>query len=204
VTPGRRHLIRLLAAGFAGPMIAYAIASAAAGSSTVGLAAAGAVSLAATLITIVHAGRLEPLLMIPSLGYIVGCAASLLLASSLPLKLHEAAITFLTGLVLLTASGLNRPPPLHRVTRLQDPELNRTLGALVGSMLALHALVHVGLALTVSTSAWLVASKAASILTLLAGVLAIRYFVRHRRRSSDPLASTGPARAHRTGPPIPD
>jgi hypothetical protein len=134
-----RHLGRYSVVGIAAPLIVYAALAPEVRSSTVRLAAAGALSMALTLAMILRSRQLNPALLLNSIGYATGCAASLMIGSSLPLKLHETAITFSIGLTLLVAVAIGRPPPIDRMTRLRAPELNRTLGSIIGCFLVLHA-----------------------------------------------------------------
>jgi hypothetical protein len=54
----------------------------------------------------------------------------------LPLKLHEAAVTFLLGMVLLGALLVRRPLPLGRMLKVphNDQTVDATLSVMVGAI----------------------------------------------------------------------
>ena len=60
--------------------------------------------------------RVDRIAVLAAIGYALGCLWSLLLGgNSLPLKLHEAFITFVIGVVLLVAVVIRRPLPVGLV-----------------------------------------------------------------------------------------
>jgi len=92
--------------------------------------------------------------VLTSAGFALGCIASLLAGgSSLPLKLHEAAVTFLLGVILLGAVLGRRPLPVGRVLKVPHADRQRetALNAMIGAFLVLHALLTLTLALTLRT-----------------------------------------------------
>jgi len=107
--------------------------------------------------------------------------------SSLPLKLHEAAITFLAGVVLLVAALLHRPVPLGKLLRVPDADgrLDASLNVLVGGFLVLHALLHLALALLLPTSTYVVAGKLVNWATIAVGAVALWTYLRRLRGTSD-------------------
>ena len=101
-----------------------------------------------------------------------GCLGPLLLGdSSRPPKLHEAVITFTVGTVLVVAVLVRRPIPLGRFFRLPTNNLDTSIGVMIGGSLVLHALVHVALAITLSTTRYLVTSRVINWATLTVGAL---------------------------------
>jgi hypothetical protein len=92
------------------PVIAYAVVRPLVNSDALGLAIAGAIPLIYAIGRALSRHRIDTVAIVVSIGYALGCITSLLtVGSSLPLKLHEAAITFAIGLVLLMAVLIRRP-----------------------------------------------------------------------------------------------
>lgn len=104
-------------------------------------------------------------------------------ASSLPLKLHEAFITFGIGLILVIAVLIRRPIPIARLLRVPtgDNQLDRSLGVIVGGFLVMHALLHFALAVSLSTNSYLVAGRVIDWATIALGVLGLSAYVRRIR-----------------------
>jgi hypothetical protein len=124
---------------------------------------------------------------VSSIGFALGCLASLLAGgSSLPLKLHEAAVTFALGLVLLGAVLIRRPVPMGRLLRVPgaDRRLDATLSVMVGGFLILHALLHVALAVSMSTTTYVVAGRIVNWATIALGATALYAYLRRVRRSA--------------------
>lgn len=173
------------------------------GSDTAGLAIAGAVPAAYMIVAALVRRRVELWAAATAVGYALGCLASLLAAgSSLPLKLHEAAVTFLLGVVLLGAALVRRPLPVSRVLKVPGAgrDVDAALSVMAGGFLVLHALLHLALALTLSTSAYLTAGRAVSWATLAAGALCLYGYLRRLRRdqaASQPGQDASPAREGR-------
>src|SRR5207244_214675 len=92
------------------PAIAYFLVRPWVPTDAVALAVAGALPLGYQIVLALTRRRLDPVALVSGLGFAAGCLVSLLAGgSSLPLKLHEAAVTFLAGLVLLGAVLVRRP-----------------------------------------------------------------------------------------------
>jgi hypothetical protein len=100
------------------------------------------------------------------------------------LKLHEAAVTFVLGIVLLVAVLVRRPLPVRRALRVPhaEPRIDATLSVVVGSFLVLHALLHLALALMLSTGDYLAIGRVTSWATLAIGVLCLWGYLRRLRR----------------------
>jgi small basic protein len=180
-----KHSLRRGVLVLAAPAVVYAVVRPAVSSDALGLAIAAAVPVIYGIVLALARRRVDPLAGLSAVGFSVACVISVVTGgSSLPLKLHEAFITFGIGLVLVVATLIGRPPPMGRLLRMpaSDPQLDRPLGAVVGGFLVLHALLHFALAASLSTSAYLVAGRAVSWGTLALGALALAAFRRRAGR----------------------
>lgn len=185
-------------------VIAYFAVRPSVGSDAVGLAIAGALPAAYTIVAVLVRRRVELWAAATTVGFACGCLASLLAGgSSLPLKLHEAAVTFLLGVVLLGTALARHPLPVGRV--LNVPHASRavdaSLSVMAGGFLVLHALMHVALALTLSTSAYLTAGRAVSWATLAVGALCLYGYLRRLRKdkANNQAGQTEPPARERPG-----
>jgi hypothetical protein len=173
-------------------VIVYFAVRPAVGSDAAGLAIAGAVPAAYTIAAVLLRRRAELWAAATAAGYALGCLASLLAGGSpLPLKLHEAAVTFVLGVVLLGAALARRPLPVSRVLKVPraDRATDTALSVMTGGFLVLHALLNLALALTLSTAAYLTAGRAVSWATLAVGALCLYgYLCRLRRDQAGPQA----------------
>jgi hypothetical protein len=183
--PHRAIARRALIIGLA-PVIAYAVVRPLVGSDALGLAIAGAIPLIYAFGRAPSRHRIDSVAIVVSIGYALGCIASLLTGgNSLPLKLHEAAITFAIGLVLLIAVLIRRPIPVTRWLRVPPTEqLDSTLGIMLGGFLLLHALLHLALAVSLSTASYLVMSRVVNWATLAVGMLCLSAYLRRIRTTS--------------------
>jgi hypothetical protein len=149
------------------------------------LAMAGAFPAAWTIALVLARRRIDRWTALTSAGFALGCVASLLAGgNSLPLKLHEAAVTFVVGVVLLGAVLIRRPLPLGRILKVPDAgrRLDATLNAMVGGFLVLHALLHLALALTLPTATYLVAGRVVNWAAIGAGALCLYSYLRRARQ----------------------
>jgi hypothetical protein len=154
-------------------------------SDAVALAVAGALPIGYQVVLVIVRRRIDVWALVSGLGFAVGCLVSLLAGgSSLPLKLHEAAVTFVAGLVLLGAIVVRRPVPLGRLLKVPgaDRRLDTTLSVLVGGFLVLHALLHVTLAVLLSTSTYVVAGRLINWATIGLGAAALYGYLRRARK----------------------
>lgn len=175
----------MLAAPLVSVVVYFAVRPAA-GSDAAALAIAGALPAAYAIAVAVVRRRVEPWAVGTSASFAVGCAVSLLAGgSSLPLKLHEAAVTFALGIVLLITALIRRPFPVGRLLKVPsaDRVTNTALSVIVGSFLVLHALLHLALALILSTSTYVLAGRLVNFATLGVGVLCLYVYVRRLRAS---------------------
>jgi hypothetical protein len=167
------------------PLAAYALVRPMVSSDTLGLAIAAAIPIVYSIAHALARRRLDPLAALSALGFSLACLVSVLTGhSSLPLKLHEAFIACGLGLVLITAVLIRRPVPIARLLRIPhlDRSLDGTLGAVIGGFLILHALLHLALAVSLSTSSYLVAGRIVNGGTIAIGALALGAYLRRVRR----------------------
>lgn len=189
----RQQAGRLLLASAAGP-VAYFAVRPFVGSDTAALAIAGAVPAAYTIAFVLLRRRVDPWSLLNAVGYALACVVSLLAGgSSLPMKLPEASVAFLAGMILLGAVLARRPLPVGRLLKVPhaDQRLNATLSAMVGAFLVLHALLTLALAMTLPTATYLVAGRAVNWAAIAAAGLSLYgYLLRLRRRG--PAGPAGP------------
>jgi hypothetical protein len=183
--PSARRRAQRAGAVLAAPVIAYFAVRPWVASDAVALAAAGALPIGYQVVLVAVRRRIDVWALVSGLGFAVGCLASLLAGgSSLPLKLHEAAVTFVAGLVLLGAVVVRRPVPLGRLLKVPgaDLRLDVTLSVLVGGFLVLHALLHIALAVLLPTSTYVVAGRLVNWVTIGLGAAALYGYLRRARR----------------------
>lgn len=157
-------------------------------SDAVALAIAGAVALAYQMIVVLVRRRIDGWAVVSGIGFVLACVVSAIAGgSSLPLKLHEAGITFVLGLVLLVAALIGRPIPLERL--LKAPTRDAALGALIGAFLVLHALLHLALAIVLPTSTYVVAGRLINWGTLAIGAAVLSIYLRRLRTTAAGAAS---------------
>ncbi len=180
----RRRALRA-GAVLAVPAIVYFAVRPWVASDAVALAVAGALPIGYQIVLVAVRRRIDVWALVSGLGFAVGCLVALLAGgSSLPLKLHEAAVTFVAGLVLLGAVLLRRPVPLGRLLKVPgaDRRLDMTLSVLVGGLLVLHALLHLALAVLLPTSTYVVAGRLINWVTIGLGAAALYGYLRRARR----------------------
>jgi hypothetical protein len=182
----RRRQMRHAALLMLLPVLVYAAVRPLVSSDALGLAIAGGVPTLYSLALALVRRQADPVALVSAVGFGVACAVSLLSGgSSLPMKLQEAPITFGVGSVMLVAVLIRRPFPVGRVLRIPSASkrIDSSLGAVIGVFLMLHALVHVALAVALSTSAYLVTSRILDTGTLVAGLVGLNVYVRRVRAS---------------------
>lgn len=173
---------------FAIPAVLYFAVRPFTDSDAVALAIAGALPLAYQMIVVLVGRRVDGWAAVSGIGFVLACVVSALAGgSSLPLKLHEAGITFVLGLVLLAAALIQRPIPLGRL--LKAPTNDSALGALIGAFLVLHALLHLALAIVLPTSAYVVAGRLINWGTLAVGAILLWTYLRRLRATAAGAAS---------------
>lgn len=181
---GRRRVLQVLAVPVVSVVVYFAVRPAV-GSDAAGLAIAGAFPAAYAIVAVVVRRRAEWWSAATAVGYALACLASLLAGgSSLPLKLHEAAVTFLLGVVLLGTVLARHPLPVSRILKVPraGQAVDASLSVMVGGFLVLHALLQLALALTLSTSAFLTAGRAVSWATIAVGALCLYGYLRRLRK----------------------
>ena len=187
VMPGlsrNRAALRRTALIMLAPVLAYAVVRPLVGSDALALGIAGAIPVVYSIVLAAVRRRIDPLALLTAIGFSLACLASVLAGgSSLPLKLHEAAITFGIGLVMLVAVVIGRPLPAGRLLRVPSATraIDSALGAMIGGFLVLHALLHLALAVSLSTGSYVVASRVVDWGTLAIGALGLSAYLRHLR-----------------------
>jgi hypothetical protein len=175
------------------PVVAYFVIRPHVSGDTAALTIAAAIPVARTLWIGLTKHRVDPLGLLGTFGYGVSVAMSLLMGgSSLPVKFVEPVITGVLGLAFLASLTVGRPLLLvlvHRGTPLHalPPRMVRTarvVTAIIGPTLALHAALHITLALTLSTGAFLVWSRVLGWGVLAAGAAVVYLYVRSRRHAA--------------------
>jgi intracellular septation protein A len=153
------------------------------GSDAAALAVAGAAPAVYAVVAALVWHRVDPVALLSAAAFAIACVASLLLGgNSLPLKLPDAALAFVLGVVLLVAVVVRRPLPIGRVLK-APPDADATLGVLVGGFLMLHALLHLMLALTLSTAEFVTLGRLISWATLGVGALCLFAYLRRLRKA---------------------
>ncbi len=177
----RRRAVPLLV----GPLVVYTVVRPLVSSSTLALGIAGAIPVLYSIVLAVVRRRIDLFALLSGVSFSVACLVSALTGrSSLPLKVDEAVITFGIGLVLLIAALIRRPIPIAKLLRVHTPttQIDGPLGVAVGGLLILHALVHVALAVSLSTSSYVVAARVVNWGTIALGVLGLAAYRRHVSR----------------------
>lgn len=189
--PGRtvsKAAVRRAAALMAAPVAAYALVRPLVSSDALGLGIATAIPIVYSGVLAVARRRIDPLAVLSAAGFSLACAVSVLAGgSSLPIKLHEALITFAVGLALLVAVLIRRPLPIARLLRVPnaDPQVDGRLGTIVGGFLVLHATLHIALAASLPTSSYLVAGRVIDWGTVALGILGASAYMRRIRARRD-------------------
>lgn len=179
-----KRSLRVGAVVLLAPLVVYGMVRPLVSSDAAGLAIAGAIPVLYSIGLAIGRHRIDLFALVSAIGFSVACLVSLLTGgSSLPLKLHEALITFTIGLVLLVAAVIRRPLPIAHLLRVPSPtkQINSSLGAMIGGFLVLHALLHLMLAVSLSTSSYLVASRLVNWGTVGLGVLGLSAYLRRVR-----------------------
>lgn len=171
------------------PLVVYAVVRPIVSSDALGLAIAAAIPVLYSIVLAFVRRRIDPVAGLSAVGFSVACLISVLTGgSSLPLKLHEAFITFGIGVVLIIAVLIQRPVPIARLLRVPSPDrhIDSSIGAIVGGFLILHALLHFALAASLSTSSFLVAGRIIDWGTIAVGGLCLSVYLRRARTRRTP------------------
>jgi hypothetical protein len=166
------------------PVVLYGLIRPHVSSDALALGIAGGVPLLYSLGVAIVCRTIDYVALVSAVGFSVACVVSFLVGGgSLPLKLHEAMITFAVGLVLLVAVLVRRPFPVGQLLRVPcaTKHTNSALGAMIGGFLVLHALLHVTLAVSLSTSSYLIAARLVDWGTLAIGIIGLWAYVRRLR-----------------------
>jgi intracellular septation protein A len=183
--PENHNPLRRAAVVLVAPLLVYLLLRPYVTSDAIALVLAGAIPSGYCLGLAVVKHRVDPLALISALGFVAACLVTVLAnGSSLPLKLHEAVITFGVGIVLVAGVLVRRPLPVARLLRVVDaPDgLDRNLSLMIGVFLILHALAHLVLALSLPTSTYLVASRVVNWGSVAIGGIGLSAYLRRFRR----------------------
>jgi hypothetical protein len=185
--PGNRAALRRTALIMLAPVVAYGLVRPLVDSDTLALGIAGAIPVIYSILLAAVTRRIDPIALLTAIAFSLACVTSVIAGgSSLPLKLHEAAITFAVGLVMLVAVVIRRPLSAGRLLRVPSATkaIDSALGAMIGGFLVLHALLHLALAVSLSTSSYVVVSRVVDWGTIAVGLLGLSAYVRHLRGRS--------------------
>lgn len=179
------------------PLVLYTVLRPHVGSDATALLVAVAVPAVFTLAKLAWLRRVDPIGVIAVCSF--GIAVLTLAATGgnpIVLKLHEAVVTGPLGLVCLASAAIGKP--LHqvvmRIAARRNPGLERVLSApdsrrsstvvtvLIGTVLVLHALVLLGLALSLPTQTYLEVSRPAGLAVLAIGFGSLVWYRNHRQR----------------------
>ncbi|WP_274654852.1 VC0807 family protein [Paenibacillus humicola] len=187
----RKRQVPSLAVNWIAPFIVYHLLSGHFVADTYPLAIAGCIPVVWVIIMMAKSRKADWIGIIGIAGFAVSLAVSLLSGGgSLPIKLAHPLITGAAGLLFLISSAVGKPLliPMLRASkqgdprRLDQPEVYRRISSKnvwLGAVLAADAAINVGMALTLPTSTFMVASQIVS----LALVAFIFLILRRRTRS---------------------
>jgi hypothetical protein len=199
-----RRLLPSVLLNAAVPLLGYALLRPRVGSDAVALAIAGAVPVAVTVAKFAVRRKVDPIGVVALLAFGVALVVMALSGGNpLVLKLHDAVVTGPLGVVCLVSVAVRRP--LHRVViqllARRDPRLRLALRnpatrrasmvmtALVGTVLVVHALVLLALALTEPTGTFLALSKPVGWSIIGTGIVAMLWY-RNRLRTASHVPHT--------------
>jgi intracellular septation protein A len=151
-------------------------------SDTEGLAIAGALPLLYSAIEVLRVRKMDWIAFVSGVSFIAACIATLIShGSSLPLKLQEAPITAIAGVVLIGAMLIKKPLPIARFIRMPaELKLDPSLNLLFGFFLVIHAALHIVLAITLPTSQFVMAARIVDWGGVLLFIVVLRTYLRHR------------------------
>lgn len=200
----RRAVAALWLATSLVPLLLYFLIRPYVRSDTTALAISAAAPAAATVVAAAWRRRVRILSMLAVIGLGTALAATAMTGgSSLPLKLYRPLFTGVVGFALLLSVLVGRPlliPVLRhlagQVPMIQPTRRTATVTtAIIGVSFLVEAAATVVLALTVSTGAFLIASRVVRIGIFAAGFAVAAWYVRRQRKRPDPAgAAAGDAR----------
>jgi hypothetical protein len=188
----RRQLVKSVILNLIAPVVVYLLIRPHVPNDTVALALVGAIPVVVTAVVFLRRRRIEPIAMLATIGFVIAVGISLLWGGgSLPLKLHEAVITGACGLACLVSVLIGKPLHLMLVGRLlgqagapPDDQVQRrssVMTLIFGCTLVLHTAVHTAVALTLSTSAFLVVSRISTVVIYGLGAVTLLLYIRSTR-----------------------
>jgi hypothetical protein len=179
------------------PLVLYSMVRPHVGSDATALLIAAAVPVVFTLAKLAWLRRVDPIGVLAVCGF--GIAVLVLVATGgnpIVLKLHEAVVTGPLGVVCLASAAIGKPlhrtvlrlfarrnPALERATREQGSLRTSTvITVLLGATMVLHALVLLGLALSLPTQTYLAVSRPVGLAVLAVGLGSLFRYRAHRQR----------------------
>jgi hypothetical protein len=180
-----------------GPLLLYFLARSYVDSDVVALAISAVVPAVVTVVAAAWRRQARLLSALAVVGVGVALAATAMTGgSSLPLKLYRPLVTSVVGLVVLLSALLRRPllvPVLDRLAgRVPMVRLSRRTATVVTVIIGVsflgEALATVSLALTMSTAAFLIASRLVRITVFVAGAAVTVWYL--RRQAGRPTGAT--------------
>lgn len=155
-------------------------------SNTVALAIAGAIPFIRTIIVLILRRKVDWIGVVGALSFVVALIVTLLSGgSSLPLKLYHPVITGTIGLIFIASIAIGKPLLLiilqmlkrGNVEQFKNPEFRKTMTvktALIGVIFTIDAGIHIIMALTLSTVAYLTMSRIVTIILIIALIATAR------------------------------
>jgi hypothetical protein len=190
--PAMRKQALLMLASAAVPTVIYLVARHVVHSETIALAIAGGIPAVFSAGLMVTRRKVDFWALLNAAGYLSSCLVSALAhGSALPMKLNDAAVTLVLGLVLLGLVAARRPLPLSKFMKVPhaDRRIEMILTAAVGSFLVLQAAISATLALTLSTTAYASDGRLVTYGTLFAAFMVLHSYIRRLRRAPGGMAA---------------
>lgn len=160
------------------PLLLYIIMRNIFSNDTIALAVAGAIPAIWTIILWMWSRKVNWIGVIAVLGLFIAMVVSALSGgASLPLKLYHPMIYGAVGLILLISVVIKKPLMIVLLKkfkvgdseRFSNPSINRKITistAMLGTVLLLNAIIHIFIALTLSTGAYLIISRIITLVTV--------------------------------------
>jgi hypothetical protein len=180
----RKLLLSLTVNGLV-PLVLYALLRPSLTNDAITLAIAGAVPTVRTLALWLWRRRVDWIGVLAVLGNAAAVAVSMLSGgNALALKTYHSVLTGSIGLVLLVSAVVRRPLLQHVLQAVRQNALERSkvtmITAVAGCMFLVEAAVNMGLALTVSTGAFLITSRLVKWALLISAALLLKWWMRTR------------------------
>lgn len=173
------------------PLLLYMLLHDTFSSDTADLAVAGVIPAIWTIVLWLLRRQINWIGVITILGLFVAIVVSELSGGgSLPLKLYHPIISGAVGLIFIISVVIRKPLMILLLKkfkvgdpeRFSNPEVNRKVTivtAMFGVVLLLDAMIHVIMALSISTGAYLIMSKIVTIIALVILFFTSKWVMRH-------------------------